>query len=102
MAIAASNMTAALGYVICERAKKDEVPRSRYRAHLVCRYKPNDAHAADHMITTDPRRIPICDIARGIANVPAPITADLLGPAITQSGRGALTGVDEVDVATHP
>lgn len=36
-AIAASNMTAALGYVSCDKAKKDELPRSRYRAHRDCR-----------------------------------------------------------------
>lgn len=33
IAIAASKITAALGYVSCDRAKKDDEPRSRYRAH---------------------------------------------------------------------
>lgn len=37
IAIAASNMTAALGYVSCESAKKDELPLSRYRAQRACR-----------------------------------------------------------------
>ena len=74
MAIAASNMTAALGYVICDKAKKDDVPCSRYRAHRDWRYNPKAAVEPDHKMTSVPNKIPICDIANGIASVPAPIT----------------------------
>lgn len=69
-------MTAALGYVIWDNAKNEEVPFSRYREHRVCRYKPKAAVRPDHTITKTPSRIPICDIAKGIARVPAPITVD--------------------------
>jgi len=65
-------MTAALGYVIWDKAKKEAVPRSRYRAHLDWRYNPKAAVVPDHNITIVPRTIPIWLIANGIAKVPAP------------------------------
>jgi hypothetical protein len=74
MAMAASNNTAAFGYVICEREKNDEVPRSKYLAHLDCRYKPKPDVRPHHMIRMTPSMIPKCDIAAGITSVPAPIT----------------------------
>ena len=69
-------MTAAFGYVICDKAKKDEVPRSRYRAHRDWRYNPKAAVVPAHNITNVPSNMPIWDIDRGIANVPAPTTTE--------------------------
>src|SRR5256885_374743 len=71
--MAASNITAAFGYVIWLRAKKLEDPLSRYLAHLVCRYNPKPAVTPDHRMTIVPSNIPICDIARGMARTPAPM-----------------------------
>lgn len=104
IAIAASNMTAAFGYVIWERAKKEDDPRSRYRAHRDWRYKPKADVNPDQSMTMIPSRIPKCDIAEGIANVPAPITAKQ--SALTSQGRHCWhseciqhTSVEEIDDA---
>lgn len=78
MAIAESKIMAAFGYVNWERAKKDEEPRSRYRALLVCKYRPNPAVRPDQIMTVTPSAMPILESARGIARTPAPRTAVIL------------------------
>lgn len=70
--IAPSNTTAAVGYVIWLRAKNDEFPRSKYRAHLVCKYSPNPLVRPAHIMTITPSVIPIFDMACGMASTPAP------------------------------
>lgn len=88
MAIAESKMMAAFGYVNWERAKKDEEPRSRYRALLVCKYRPNPAVRPDQIMTVTPSAMPIRESARGIARTPAPRTTVILVYGRTQVETG--------------
>lgn len=88
MAIAESKMMAAFGYVNWERAKKDEEPRSRYRALLVCKYRPNPAVRPDQIMTATPSAMPIRESARGIARTPAPRTTVILVYGRTQVETG--------------
>jgi hypothetical protein len=74
IAIAASNTTAAFGYVICESAKKEDVPLSRYRAQRAWRYNPKAEVSPHHRIRRTPSMIPKWDMAEGMASVPAPMT----------------------------
>ena len=88
MAIAESKMMAAFGYVNWERAKKDEEPRSRYRALLVCKYRPNPAVRPDQIMTITPSVMPIRESARGIARTPAPRTTVMLAYGRTKVDTG--------------
>ena len=52
IAIAASNITAAFGYVSWLSAKKLADPRSTYFEHLACRYNPKPAVRPENTTTT--------------------------------------------------
>ena len=92
MAIAVSKTTAALGYVICDNAKNEEVPRSTYRAHRDWRYNPKAAVIADQIMTKVPSNMPICEIAKGLASTPAPITTDNVRPMLRCKESGGWKG----------
>lgn len=104
MAIAESKMMAAFGYVNWERAKKDEEPRSRYRALRVCKYRPNPAIRPDQIMTNTPSAIPIRESARGIARTPAPRTTviSVYGRAQVDIGFWKYTRIQQIYDAAHP
>lgn len=63
IAIAASKMTEAFGYVNWLRLKKLAVPLSTYFAHRACRYSPKPLIQPEKTITNTPSEIPNFAIA---------------------------------------
>lgn len=73
-----------------------------YSAQRVWRYRPKPAVMPAQMMTSDPRTMPICDMARGIASTPAPTTASKSAINFDGSGGVSHTGVDQIDDAAGP
>jgi hypothetical protein len=86
---------------ICD-LRQEEVPRSRYRAHLDCKYSPKAAVVPDHRITMVPRVMPICDIANGIARSNISKCTLRIEEMYATQCSGADNSVDKIDIAADP